>query len=767
MGTVHAADTWSDPLPGVRLLRRTTGAPQRVFAMQIDLCRDGVSLRATKSDERQRTASSFGDHVGADAVINGDFFSYATYSTSGLSIGAGEAWPGTSDGGGNGVVAFGRGRAEVRRPADEVGTGEAWMRNVVSGHPGLVDGGVALAEDSGDLCTTRHPRTVAGISADGRTLVLAVVDGRSSTSVGMRCTELAALLAELGAHQAINLDGGGSSTMWMRGEGVLNSPSDGGQRVTANHLGLFASGTGEPGSCDRSREEATEHGDAIGASTTTDIDGDGRPDLCARAAAGIRCHLATDEGFSSETIVGPELSDANGWDDRSHYATLRMGDVDGDGLADLCARDSESVKCWPSTGDGFGEAIDGPPLSNASGWGGDPHFGTIRMADLDGDGRDDICARAVDGLHCWRSRGDGFDPLPVLAGLSNEAGFDAASRYGTIRMADLDADARTDVCARSEAGMRCWKSTGDGFGPAIDGPAWSDANGFGRVEYWSTIRLADLDGDRHADLCVRHSGGMSCHLGDGEGFGDEIVGPAWSDENGWWDYSNYSTVRTADLDADGDLDMCARANAGVVCSLFEDGAFGESFDGPRIADDAGWNSMSRFATLRFVDLDADGRADLCARDATGVACWRSLGASFEATPVAGPGWGDDNGWASAMYFETLRASPVQQRCVVDERCGDGSDDDCDGEIDEGCDPGDVTTGDDGDSASEGDDGVASEGTGGGSGEADEGALPTTFGEDGEGQGCGCTSASGGRAWLVLLVALPWRRARSRRRSASR
>ena len=72
----------------------------------------------------------------------------------------------------------------------------------------------------------RHPRTAIGISEDGNTLWLIVADGRQpSLAMGMTLPELSDLLADLGAHNAYNLDGGGSSTMVVRGE-VVNSYSD-------------------------------------------------------------------------------------------------------------------------------------------------------------------------------------------------------------------------------------------------------------------------------------------------------------------------------------------------------------------------------------------------------------------------------------------------------------------------------------------------------------------------------------------------------------
>jgi hypothetical protein len=85
--------------------------------------------------------------------------------------------------------------------------------------------------------TGRNPRTLAGVRQDG-TLLLVTVDGRRpGWSAGMTLTEAARLMRSLGATDALNLDGGGSSTMVVRGE-VVNRPSDRvGERPVSN--GLF------------------------------------------------------------------------------------------------------------------------------------------------------------------------------------------------------------------------------------------------------------------------------------------------------------------------------------------------------------------------------------------------------------------------------------------------------------------------------------------------------------------------------------------------
>ncbi|MBX3727890.1 MAG: phosphodiester glycosidase family protein [Candidatus Sumerlaeia bacterium] len=77
----------------------------------------------------------------------------------------------------------------------------------------------------------RHPRTAIGYSLNPYKAYLVAVDGRqASISVGMTYEELGKLMADLGIEQSISLDGGGSTTAWVKGQGIVNSPSDGSER---------------------------------------------------------------------------------------------------------------------------------------------------------------------------------------------------------------------------------------------------------------------------------------------------------------------------------------------------------------------------------------------------------------------------------------------------------------------------------------------------------------------------------------------------------
>jgi hypothetical protein len=111
------------------------------------------------------------------------------------------------------------------------------VMDLMGGAPMLVRNSLVVASQkcSNWFCE-RQPRTGVGILGDGR-VIMVVVDGRSSRSVGMTIFGFAKYLQSLGAVRAFNLDGGGSATMWVRGQGVVNEPTDSsGERPVTNAL---------------------------------------------------------------------------------------------------------------------------------------------------------------------------------------------------------------------------------------------------------------------------------------------------------------------------------------------------------------------------------------------------------------------------------------------------------------------------------------------------------------------------------------------------
>jgi exopolysaccharide biosynthesis protein len=104
----------------------------------------------------------------------------------------------------------------------------------VNGRYRLVAGGEIVVPDGSGSFFARNPRTIAGTTRDGR-ILLATIDGRMTTSVGTTMDETAAVADALGMHDAVNLDGGGSTTMSVEGT-LVNQPSGTSERAVGDAL---------------------------------------------------------------------------------------------------------------------------------------------------------------------------------------------------------------------------------------------------------------------------------------------------------------------------------------------------------------------------------------------------------------------------------------------------------------------------------------------------------------------------------------------------
>ena len=312
----RAEDTTSTPYPGVTHIRRVTSS-QRIHAVKVDLTLKTIRLRATRPPGG-KTVPTFASDYGVQVAINGDFGTRTSpWKTSGLAMGDGDVWSNTSDNAHEGFIAFGvDNRVELSSPADILAAPEDWMREIVGGRPQVVNEGIALDAVppwSFDGCAPHfcqnEPRSAIGISQDGKTLILATIDGRYSGATGMTTKQVGVLMAELGAWTALNIDGGGSTTLVVASQGgVVNTPSDGCCRVVSNHLGIqivepFGDLTGfvRHAAIDNESEPIAGANVSLSTGETTTADAEGRYSFT-HVAAGDVTVTAAAAGYADASV---------------------------------------------------------------------------------------------------------------------------------------------------------------------------------------------------------------------------------------------------------------------------------------------------------------------------------------------------------------------------------------------------------------------------------------------------------------------------------
>ncbi len=283
-GSLAAEESVERPFVGVEHIIRTETSPRplRIHVVKIDLTAPGIRFKLTppagKRGTVRQTTLDFMKQEGAQIAVNGHFFiPFPTtdsdvwlvgFAASGGVVYSGCEKPAQS----YAIVAAApalnidaANRATIVHcdPASEdgkrvlepvaIGTAVAGSAQIVTGGvksvPGyagpLTPGGPGNFSEEQSWYDLRNARTAIGLSQDGRTLILFTVDARGG-SAGMSGGEVAdMLIRDYGVHDALNLDGGGSTTLVMKDTAgkasIVNTPSDNPQgRAVGSNLAVFA-----------------------------------------------------------------------------------------------------------------------------------------------------------------------------------------------------------------------------------------------------------------------------------------------------------------------------------------------------------------------------------------------------------------------------------------------------------------------------------------------------------------------------------------------
>ncbi|HEY0974631.1 MAG TPA: FG-GAP-like repeat-containing protein [Solimonas sp.] len=391
-----------------------------------------------------------------------------------------------------------------------------------------------------------------------------------------------------------DINGDGKSDLCYRSDaGIRCYLSNGAGWDTSNPVitGICANGSGS-NSPDGGCINATHH-DTI---SYADINGDGLADLVYRSFNGIRVALSRGTEFSAPIATNfcadPMFGAQNFCVEDSHYKSLRTPDLNGDGRADLCWRQVNGIHCALWAGNGFDQpaglrtTICADGSSSFGGCNGEDNYRSIGFVDVNADGKADLIYRGDQGIQTFHSFETGFvhvDASDICANGSAAYGkCNDSDNFDSIRFVDINGDGMSDLCFRSDSGVRCMPATGAGWD--TDNQIITDICGnkfqtFGVCnddDNFRTISFyGDLNGDGRADLAYRGDQGIQLWFSNGAGF--------W----GWQSYTicanqsssfgicndrdNHSTISFADVNGDGIADLVYRGDQGVQLWLAQGG----------------------------------------------------------------------------------------------------------------------------------------------------------------------------------------------------
>ncbi len=303
-----------------------------------------------------------------------------------------------------------------------------------------------------------------------------------------------------------------------------------------------------------------------------------------------------------------------------------------------------------------------PALDDADDWNQPQYYETLRLADINGDGQAELIFRGPFGLFTWafdRAQGQWQRLDAGDLGLYDTAGWNLPQYYRTLRLADIDGDGKAELVIRGTAGLLTfafdtrtskWVNIESGV------PALTDADKWNQPEYYETIQLADINGDGQAELIFRGPFGL---------FTWAFVQGQWQNLNagdlglydtaGWNQPQYYRTLRLADINGDGQAELLIRGAAGLRTYAFDTRTskwVGLNAGLLGLADVHLWNSPEYYSTIAAADIDGDGQSELLARSDAGIISWHyTLPSSDQPVLFQAPSNQDADGYEVSYRFD--------------------------------------------------------------------------------------------------------------------
>ena len=305
-----------------------------------------------------------------------------------------------------------------------------------------------------------------------------------------------------------------------------------------------------------------------------DVNGDGMADIVGFGSQGVYVSLATGGGhFAPYTFESTRFGTADGWSSDNSYPR-ELADVNGDGMDDIVGFGSQGVYVSLATGGGHFApyTFESTRFGTADGWSSDNTY-PRQLADVNGDGMDDIVGFGSQGVYVSLATGGGHFAKPTFEStkFGTDDGWSSDNSYPR-QLADVNGDGKADIIGFGSQGVYVSLATGGGHFAAYT----FESTKFGTADGWSSYdqfprTVADIDGDGMADIVgFGQNGVYVSHATGGGHFSQvsfEIVKFGTADG---WTSANSFPRQVADITGDGAADIVGFGINGVYVSLAHD-----------------------------------------------------------------------------------------------------------------------------------------------------------------------------------------------------
>ena len=407
-------------------------------------------------------------------------------------------------------------------------------------------------------------------------------------------------------------------------------------------------------------------------------------------------------------VKRPGWSDIGGWASPLQYNGIQLGDIDGDGQAELLGRGSAppasaiyggapagpgplSANTFDKTYGQWNAMPDGPVLAvpglraslflTPSG----PALGrgasSFLLGDIDADGRAEMIVVWDDfiAVFAYDPSTGAWNPVPDT-NLPNGPNLGLMGilelNYLTLALVDIDGDGQQELACLSNSpngSLQFWHCDKTSHAwtamPSLDLPSGTDwtisplePNTNTPDAYYGCIRYGTLAGRQH--VFARASDGVYIYSYSAETSSWSVPAacsiPALSDANGWKQPQYYRTFQVADVDGDGNVEVLARGAGGMQIwfTSASQGTWTEAA-GPPLSDANGWAQPEYYLTIQCADVNGDGQAEVLARSSAGL--YTFLYDKATGVWSGGPmisSLTDQAGWNQPQYYSTIACADI-------------------------------------------------------------------------------------------------------------